>query len=173
MLTGDKVHKSTNWSCYSLSKWHIVCFTDMLQNNETSKVKHPQNFSRDGFRARVWNLCTCWIVHRIALPPPPTADSHYGCAWAIWANLAKLCGVCLSPADSQLREIKEVKRRIIPGGVVLSCGLPLCQVAQWRDTRTPGQLIKVRCGWMPWVTHDPCSPPPLTTHTASTLSSTL
>ena len=105
------------------------------------------------------------IEQRTALPPPPTVDSHYGCAWAIWANLAKLCGVCLSPADSQLREIKEVKRRIIPGGVVLSCGLPLCQVAQWRDTRTPGQLIKVRCGWMPRVTHDPCSPPPLTTHT--------
>lgn len=46
------------------------------------------------------------------------------------------------------------RRRIFPCGVALSCGPPLCQVARRRDSRTPSQLIKVRCGWMPGVTHD-------------------
>lgn len=53
------------------------------------------------------------------------------------------------------------------------CGLPFCQMSQRRHRRTPGQLIKVRCGWMPGVTHNPpfCSPPhtrhPQNTHAHS------
>lgn len=112
---------------------------------------------------------------------PPTAVSHFGCAWVIWANLAKLTGVCLlhlltASTETQSKSVRErqtmigtenepetdkkKESQIIPGGAVLSCGLPFCQVAQWRDGRTPGQLIKVRCGWMPGVTHDPCSAAP-------------
>lgn len=65
----------------------------------------------------------------------------------------------MSQRRSETDKKKKAIRQIIPGGAALSCGLPFCQVAQWRDGRTPGQLIKVRCGWMPGVTHDPCPPP--------------
>lgn len=165
-----------------------------------ASIKHPQAFVEiltvfvSFFSPPVGKLCTSWISVRkqwTTLYPLPPWEVILRCAWVIWANLAKLCGVCLlhlltasikkegerererdnekgRESVRQTKKKKESKRRIIPGGAELLRGLPFCQVAQWRDRRTPGQLIKVRCGWMPWVTHDSCLPLPKPTTTATT-----
>lgn len=62
------------------------------------------------------------------------------------------------PADSLQREIKlggrEREKPYPPLWCLLSSGLPFCQTVR----RTPGQLIKVKCSWVPLLI--PTQPPP-------------
>ncbi len=160
----------------------------MLWYTKAFKIKHPQDlmrsllvfFSSDGKFCTPWiSLWKQWTAWYPLLPPWTVilgAPEWFELTWQ--SSVECVFFTCWQPAkrareiESERERQRERQREDGSSLVVLCCPVVYLPVRlPAGETRTPGQLIKVRCGWMPGVTHDPCPAPstlpttPSNTHT--------